>query len=874
MFGKKKFERELNDELHAYIELQAAEKARRGMSPDDALREARIELGGIEQVKENVRDVRPGEFINRLFQDIQYAFRTLRRNPAFAFVAILTLALGIGMNSAIFSVVDAVMLRPLPYPEPQRLLALWECNRQTPQIHNSVSPANLADYRQQQLLEGLSAWSFGGTNLGGDGQPERLVTNNVSYNYFAVLGVHPAIGRGFLPEEDRPGTNHVVIISHDLWARRFGLDPAIIGTKVMLDDVPHQVVGVMPDGFAPPYQFGFPQKIEAFVPFGFTPDLLSDAGRSDHEVQVIARMRPGVTLTQAQSGLDAISEQLAKTFPDSNGHIRVGLSLLGDDLVRSYRPALQVLLGAVGLILLIACVNVANLLLVRGGSRRREIAVRRALGARRSRICSELLVQSAILAGIGCICGLLVGIGTRQVLVNLAPPGIPRIDRAALDWHVLAFTMIVSCSSTILFGLLPALQASNVAAGDALKSGQGTASFCVMRWRNSLLVAEVAIALVLTTGAGLLLESFVRLIRVNLSFQTDRILTMVVPLPRMRYPNAAARANFFDRLEERVSHLPGVQGVFSTSQIPMRGEWGTGVETEDNRWPESSAGAKMAVVSSKAVTPGFFQALEIPLLAGRLLTRGDQDGALSVIVINERMAKDLWPGRDPLGRRLRRGSKAPWLTVVGVVRDARLGGPEEDLKPHMFIPAAQVGSYPVTLANFGVRTSDDPWRLLKTIQSEVRALDREQPIFQPMTLKQYASKHVADRRFMASLLLVFAGVALSLALVGVYGVVAYSVSQRVPEIGVRVALGATPINIVALFLRRASALTALGVVLGLVGAMALSKYLTSLLFHVKPTDPATFAMVAVLVGAAALAACYLPARRASRVDPMVALRYE
>ena len=873
MFGNRKFERELDDELRAYIELQAAEKVRRGMSPEDALREARIELGGMDQVKEAVRDVSPGLFLDRLFQDIRHAFRMLRRNPAFSIVATLTLALGIGMNSAIFSVVDAVMLRPLPYPEPQRLLALWEYDPETPGNHSSVAPANLADYRRQELLEGLSAWSFGGANLGGDGQPERVVTNNVNYNYFAVLGVHPALGRDFLPEEDRPGTNHVVIISHDLWARRFGLDPAIIAHKIMLDDVPHQVVGVMPEGFAPPYQFGFPQKIEAFVPFGFTPDLLSDAGRSDHEVRVIARMRPNATLTQVRSGMEAISERLARTFPRSNGDIRAGLGLLSDDLVRSYRPALQVLLGAVGLILLIACVNVANLLLARGGSERREIAVRMALGARRSRVCGQLLVESALLAGIGCICGLLLGIVTRRLLVNLAPAGIPRIERAALDWRVLAFTMIVASAATILFGLLPALQASNVAAGDALKGGRGTPSLGVMRWRNSLLVAEVAIALVLTMGAGLLLESFVRLIGVDLGFQTDRVLTMVVPLPSTRYPNAAARVSFFDQLEERVAHLPGVQGVFSTSQIPMRGEWGTGVETEDNPLPDGGD-VKMPSVSSKAVTPGFFQALEIPLVAGRLFTQADRDGTLPVIVINERMAQDLWPGRDPLGRRLRRGRKAPWLTVVGVVRDARLGGPDEDLKPHMFIPAAQVRSYPVRLANFGVRTSIDPWALLKTIQSEVRALDREQPIFQPMTLEQYRSTRVADRRFMASLLLIFAGVALALALVGVYGVVAYAVSQRVREIGVRAALGARPFNIVSLFLRRAAWLTALGVVLGLGGAMALTKYLTSLLFHVKPTDPVTFAAVAALVAATALAACYLPARRASRVDPMVALRYE
>jgi putative ABC transport system permease protein len=419
LFRRSAEERELEEELRFHAE----ESGR---------------LVGVEQIKEECRDARGISLIENLARDTRYGLRLLARAPGFTAVAVITLALGIGMNSAIFSVVDAVMLRPLPYPEPQRLVALWETNlKASGDNRNSVSPANLADYRQQALLQGLAAWSFGGVNLGGDNTPERLTTNNVSYNFFDVLGVQPALGRPFLREEDQPERKRVVIISYNLWRRSYGLDPSILNRKIMLDGVPHQVVGVMPEGFAPPYQFGSSQKIEAFVPFGFTPDLLADSGRGDHEVRVIARLRPGVTLEQAIAGMTTISERLARTFPQTNGNTRTGMCLLGDDIVRAFGPALRVLLGAVGLILLIACVNVANLLLVRGGSQRREIAVRYALGARRSRICGELLVQSAILAAMGCVFGVLLGAATRRVLVKLAPAGIPSKPPAwtGAYWH-------------------------------------------------------------------------------------------------------------------------------------------------------------------------------------------------------------------------------------------------------------------------------------------------------------------------------------------------------------------------------------------------------------------------------------------------------
>ncbi len=579
-------------------------------------------------------------------QQLRSAVRLLARTPGFTLVAIITLALGIGVNSAIFSVIDAVLLRPLPYPHPERLVAFYEHERNDPDEHGGVAPANMADYNQNHVFTGIAHVGTPGMNLTGAGTPERIFGIQAGYNFLDILGVQPAVGRTFLPEEDRYGARHVVIISRDLWQQRLGGDHAVIGRSITLDGEAYQIIGVLPAGFQSPEEISERQSMMFVVPDCWPPNVLHNRG--EHYDQAIARLKPGVSLEQAQSEIETIGARLAKAYPGTNGKIALGVAPLGADMVRRVRTAMLVLLGAVGLVLLIACANVANLQLVRSAGRGREIAIRLAMGASRGRIVCELLVESAVLAVIGCVLGLLLGVWTRDLLVALAPKNIPRLDTAALSWRVLGFTGVLATITVFLFGTIPAWQASGIRPNEALKAGErATGSFAVLRWRNALMAAEVALALMLLVGGALLWKSFVRVTGVDLGFQPDRVLMVRVNLPDLRYPDGGRRLAFFQELEQRVTRLPGVRSAGFTFCGPMRGGWGSVYQTPEG--PGSEPDYRLRDADFEPVSPRYFETLGIPILKGRGFTPADKEGAPPAAIINQVLARKLSPMGMPLG---------------------------------------------------------------------------------------------------------------------------------------------------------------------------------------------------------------------------------
>jgi putative ABC transport system permease protein len=804
-------------------------------------------------------------------QQLRYAARLLARTPGFTIVAIITLALGIGVNSAIFSVIDAVLLRPLPYPQPERLVAFFEHQVNEPDERGGIAPANMADYNQNHVFTGISHVGTPGMNLTGAGAPERIFGIQAGYNFLDILGVQPAIGRGFRPEEDHYGAPHVVIVSHELWQQRLGGDRAVIGRNITLDGEAYQVIGVLPAGFQSPDEISQRQPMLFVVPDCWPPDVLHNRG--DHEDHAIARLKPGISLAQAQSEMQTLGARLAIAYPKTNGKISLGVAPLGADMVRRVRTAMLVLLGAVGLVLLIACANVANLLLARSAGRSREIAIRLAMGAGRWRIVRELLVESAMLAGLGCALGLLLGAWTRDLLVSTAPKNIPRLNTALLNWRVLGFTGLLATFTTFLFGMIPAWQVSGVRPNLALKSGErSTGSSAVLRWRSALMAAEVALALMLLVGGALLWKSFVRVTGVDLGFQPDRVVMMLVNLPDLHYPDAARRLSFFQKLAQRVERLPGVQSAGFTAHGPMRGGWGSVYETPEG--PGSEPDFRVRSADFGPVSPRYFETLGIPILKGRGFTPADKEGAPPAAIINQVLARKLFPNGDAVGHRIRRLGAREWETIAGVVGEVHLQSQTEEVHPQVYFPAAQTSLYPVHLADFAIRTAGAPLAMVRDVQRQVWAIDKDQPVTRVQTLEEVVSASVAQRRFQAILLLLFASVALALAVVGVYRVISYAVAQRTPEIGLRLALGAQRRNILTLTMARALRPILAGLAIGLAGALAASRLVTSLLFEVKPSDPATFAIVVALLGVVALGACLIPARRATRVDPMVALRYE
>ena len=805
-----------------------------------------------------------------LIQDLRYGLRLLARSPGFTAIALLTLMLGIGATAAIFSVVDAVLLRALPYRDPQRLVSVYEDAGEIGFPRNTPAPANYADWKAQtQTFEDVAAMSGGAYSLTGSGSdPEELYGAAVTQNLFSVLGTTPAVGRVFLPEEDRPGAAHVVLLSHGLWMRRFGGDRSLVGRQILLNSDKYTVLGVMPPGFA------YPSKdTELWTPIAFTPERLAERG--SHYLQVVARLRPGVTLAKANAELQVLCKRLARAYPNTNAGIsRFYAEPLHDTYTHEARTGLIVLMAAVAFILLIACANIANLLLSRATGRQREIAVRTALGAARSRIVRQLLTESVLLAAGGGLLGILLADWCFNFLKNLIPEDLSRTVSLTLDLRVLGFAVAISLACSLLFGMAPALQVSKIALNEVLKEGgRGSAGSRRTIFRNLLVVGEVALSLMLLVGAGLLLQSFARLRGLDPGFSSDHVLTARL-YDATKYHDFTQRSQFFERVLERVRALPGVQTAGIISALPLTWEGGTSSFTPENVAPHSDMNWD---ANNRVVTPGYFEAMRIPLRRGRLFENGDRKDAPPVVIINETMARKFWPGQDPLGKRMKFGDpqdQTSWCHIVGIVGDVHQMRLNEPPRQEMYFPHWQAQDNWMVPRDLAIRTSGDPLSLASAVRQAVWSIDRDQPVSGVMTLDDLLDQEVAQRRVQAALLGGFAALALILACVGIYGVLSYQVTQRTPEIGVRVALGADAAHVFRTVATQGMGLAGLGMAAGLALALALSRLMAGLLFGVKPADPLVYLAAVAAFAAVALLACYFPARRAARVDPMVALRYE
>ncbi len=799
-----------------------------------------------------------------LWQDLRYGMRMLLKSPGFTAVAVIALALGIGANTAIFSVVNAVLLRPLPYQDSDRLIRVFESNPQRGWPEFSASAPNFKDWQQQQsVFEQLAAqelWTF---NLTDHGEPERVSATKVTANLFPALGIMPVLGRNFLPEEEQVGRHRVVLLSHGLWQRRFGGDQALLGKTVQLNSESYTVIGIMPANFQ------LAGRRDVWVPLVLDPAKEPwRADRANRNISVIGKLKPGVSLAEAQAHMGTLARGIEQQYPTSNAGWGVRLVAFYEWLIpEQVRKASWVLLGAVGFVLLIACANVANLFLARATTRQREIAIRSALGASRKRIVRQLLTESCLLALLGGATGLLLAVWGVDLLVKYTPMNIPRLSEARIDRSVLLFTLAISLLTSILCGLMPALQAARVNLSEAFKEGSGSLTGVRHRARGSLVVAEIALALVLLAGAGLMVQSFVRLGRVTLGFNPENILKLQTALPGSQYRERSQQNAFYLQALERIRALPGVLGASANVMVPLAGggNWALEVAIEDR----PATGERLSA-DARAVMPHYFRTMGIPLLQGRDFTEQDGPGSTNII-ISEAMARRFWPGENPLGKRFRPGTINSWMNIVGVVGDVRELSLEEDPRAAFYFSAAQLGFSALALV---VRTAGNPESVTTAVRKEIAALDRGLPIYGVKTMSAILYDVLGQPRFQAALLSLFAVVASLLAAVGIYGVMSQAVTERTHEIGIRMALGARAGDVLNLVIGRGMKLALIGVATGLIAAFALTRLMRGLLFGVSPTDLITFAIIALLLTGIALLACYVPARRATKVDPMIALRSE
>jgi len=809
-----------------------------------------------------------------LFSDVKYGLRLIIKNPVFSLVVVVALALGIGANTAIFSVLNAVLLKPLPYADSERLVMMWQrfTGIGVPKDQNWTSPPEFSDVRRHQSsfsdIAAIQSTSF--SILVGD-TPERILGQFVSPSFFKLLGAEAFLGRTFSPDEEQQGKEAVVVMSHGLWQRRFASDRSLIERTLNMNGRPYQVIGVAPPGFRDPVQ----PEAEMWAVLSFTDQQLTQRG--SHGLLVIARIRPELTLEQARADMARVSERIvegAPEYPYAKFGYRVLINPLLEEAVGDIRPALLMLMGSVGLVLLIACTNVANLMLVRASAREREIGIRTALGAGRGRLMRQMLTESVVLSLLGAIVGVVLARVGVSVLATMAAQSFPRLADTRIDLLALTFTVVVALATGILFGLFPAFQSARGATQDVLKEGSqaSTTGRGRLRLRRVLVAAEVALSLVLLVGAGLLIKSFMRLQAVEAGFDPSGVLTMRIVVPAVRYSQPDQVRNFYQEVLRRVAGLPGVTKVGASNGIPLSGAGGSGTTTIDNPAFTDDRGTPEA--DQRIVTLGYFEAMGMRLLSGRLFDERDSSTGQPVAIIDETMARTFWPNEDAIGKRLKRGgrqSTQPWLTIVGVVRHVRYRTLEEPSRVQLYMPHAQV---PTTGMSLAIKTKVDPRTLSNSIQREVIAVDREQPVWAIRTMDELMATSVMRRQLIMTLLTLFAGIALTLAAVGIYGVISYWVTQRSHEIGIRVAIGASRLDVLKMVLGQSMSVVLIGVAIGLAGAAALTRVMGTLLYNVSTTDAATFAGYSgalILVG---LLASYLPARRATRIDPVTMLRQQ
>lgn len=821
----------------------------------------------------------------RARQDLTFGARMLLKNPGFTVAAVLTLALGIGATTSIFSIVNSVLLRALPYKEPDRIVQFWETNsvKGWNDDKAACSPANFLDWRERSRssFEEIAAY-YAGNYKSGDPKsvglsdfyltsgdtPERLQGLQVTGDIFSVLGVYPEIGRPFQPEEMEAGQNHVVILSRGLWQRRFGADRSIVGRDIQLNGVKTTVIGVMPSSFY------FPTTdVDLWTPWGRSKQWMLDF-RHAHNVRVIARLKPGVTLGQAQAEMSGIAGELAKEYPATNENAGVGLALMRDWNVKESRFALYLFLGAVAFVLLIACANVANLQMARGAARAKEFSLRAALGAGRLRLIRQLLTENILLSVLGGAVGLILANFADKIVAAWNPGGIPRLDEVRLDFRVIGFTVAITFLTIFLFGLFPAIASTRTDLNESLKGagqkggrgGKGT------RMQEFLVVAEVALSLVLLIGAGLMIKSFVRLNQVNPGFNPTNILTLRTNLPssNSKYNSSSKQLDFYQQVLERIRALPGVQSADAVSVLPTKGS----TYTDDFLTVDGRTSVEPGTgVLHNVVTPNYFATMKIPVISGRSFSDSDT-GQNLVVIISDQLAHRSFSGQSPIGQRVafgRPNEQRSWYTIVGVVGDVKQEGLAVETRPEVYEPFPQMGN---NYMSFVIRTSADPATLISAVRAEIKAVDKDVPPYNISSMEEVLRMNTRKQQFTTLLLIVFAAVALLLASIGIYGVLSYAVSQRTSEMGIRMALGAERRDVLTLIIGQGFKLIILGLAAGLIGAFGLTRLMISLLFDVSSTDPATFAAVPVLLTLVALAACYIPARRATRVNPLIALRYE